>query len=104
MQLREVAARQRPHTDGARRAHLGPEDTVAVSTHDLLHRLETCQAVVRDVRPEPEYAAAHLPGALHIPREDLADRPTELPRYRQVVAYCRGPTRCWRGVWPAACP
>ena len=30
--------------------------------------------VVVDVRPGPEYAGGHLPGALHIPLEELADR------------------------------
>jgi DNA-binding transcriptional ArsR family regulator len=89
-QLRQVAARHRPHTDRARRAYLGPEDTVAVSTGELLRSLHTGQVVVVDVRPRPEYAAAHLPGALHIPLEELADRLSELSRDRLVVAYCRG--------------
>lgn len=89
-QLRQVAARHRPHTERAARAYLGPEDTVAVTTGELMSLLDTGQAVVLDVRPEPEYAAAHLPGALHIPLDDLAERLAELPRDRPVVAYCRG--------------
>jgi rhodanese-related sulfurtransferase len=43
------------------------------------------------VRPAPEYAAAHLPGAVNIPLEQLEDRLAELPADREVVAYCRGP-------------
>jgi rhodanese-related sulfurtransferase len=88
--LRRVAQRHRPHTEVARRAYLGPEDTAAVGTDELLRRLEAGDAVVLDVRPGSEYAAGHLPGAVHIPLEELADRLGELPRDREVVAYCRG--------------
>ena len=88
--LRRVAQIHRPHTDLARRAYLGPEDTAAVDTDELLRRLATGDAVILDVRPEPEYAAGHLPGAIHIPLEELAERIGELPRNREVVAYCRG--------------
>jgi rhodanese-related sulfurtransferase len=88
--LRRVAQAHRPHTELARRAYLGPEDTEAVGTDELLRRLDRGDAVVLDVRPEPEYAGGHLPGAVHIPLEELATRLAELPRDREVVAYCRG--------------
>jgi rhodanese-related sulfurtransferase len=45
---------------------------------------------VLDVRPEEEYAAAHIPGALSIPVDELPRRVAELPPGRQIVAYCRG--------------
>ena len=38
--LRRVAQRHRPHTELARRAYLGPEDTTAVDTTELLRRLK----------------------------------------------------------------
>lgn len=88
--LRHVAQRHRPHTELARRAYLGPEDTAAVGTEELLRRLDSGDTVILDVRPEPEYAAGHLPGAVHVPIEDLTARLTELPRDREIVAYCRG--------------
>lgn len=88
--LRRVAQAHRPHTELARRAYLGPDDTDAVDTEELLRRLDSGEAVILDVRPEPEYAGGHLPGALHIPLEELADRLSELPREREIVAYCRG--------------
>ena len=88
--LRQVAQRHRPHTELARRTYLGAEDTDAVDTDELLRRLADGDAVVLDVRPSPEYAAGHLPGALHIPLEELADRLSELPRDTEIVAYCRG--------------
>ncbi len=88
--LRRVARAHRPHTEFARRAYLGPDDTDAVDTEELLRRLDNGDAVVLDVRPEPEYAGGHLPGAIHIPLGELADRLAELPRDGEIVAYCRG--------------
>ena len=88
--LRQVAQLHRPHTELARRAYLGPEDTAAVGTDELLRRLGTGDTVVLDVRPELEYVAGHLPGAIHIPLEELAERLSELPSDREIVAYCRG--------------
>lgn len=88
--LRRVAQCHRPHTEIARRAYLGPDDTTAVDTDELLRRLESGDAVVLDVRPASEYAAGHLPGAVHIPLEELESRLAELPADREIVAYCRG--------------
>lgn len=88
--LRRVAQTHRPHTELARRAYLGPEDTDAVNSDELLRRLDNGDVVILDVRPGPEYAGGHLPGAIHIPLEELTDRLAELPRNREIVAYCRG--------------
>lgn len=88
--LRQVAQAHRPHTELARQAYLGPADTEAVDTGELLRRLEAGEIVVIDVRPSPEYAAGHLPGAVHLPLDELTERLGEVPRGREVVAYCRG--------------
>jgi rhodanese-related sulfurtransferase/DNA-binding transcriptional ArsR family regulator len=88
--LRRVAQRHRPHTELARRAYLGPEDTETVDTTELLRRLQTGDVVVLDVRPTAEYTGGHLPGAVHVPLEELAERLAELPADHEVVAYCRG--------------
>ena len=88
--LRGVTRAHRPHLERARSAYLGPEDTEAVETEELLRRIEAGDTVVLDVRPGPEYAAGHLPGALHLPVEELAARLAELPTDREIVAYCRG--------------
>ena len=88
--LRSVAQDHRPHTELARRAYLGPDDTDAVDTDELLRRLQAGDVVVLDVRPAPEYAAGHLPGAIHVPLDELAGRLAELPRDQEIVAYCRG--------------
>jgi rhodanese-related sulfurtransferase len=46
---------------------------------------------VLDVRPSEEFEAGHIPGALSVPLPELARRLADLPRRREVVAYCRGP-------------
>ena len=57
----------------------------------LLERVESGDCIVLDVRPPEEYDAAHVAGALSMPLEELERRLGELPRDRQIVAYCRGP-------------
>ncbi|HEX3005731.1 MAG TPA: metalloregulator ArsR/SmtB family transcription factor [Angustibacter sp.] len=89
-QLRQVAQQHRPHTEGARRAYLGPDDTTAVGTAELLQRMASGDVVVLDVRPDAEYAGGHLPGAVHIPLGELEQRLADLPPDREIVAYCRG--------------
>lgn len=46
-----------------------------------------------DVRTPHEYEEGHLPGALHIPLDELRDRLGELPRDRPIVAYCQAGQR-----------
>ena len=43
-----------------------------------------------DTRPAVEFAAGHLRGALNLPLRELDRRLKELPRGREIVAYCRG--------------
>jgi rhodanese-related sulfurtransferase/DNA-binding HxlR family transcriptional regulator len=88
--LRRVAQTHRPHTELARRAYLGPEDTEAMTRVELLARAQTGDLVILDVRPRAEFEAGHLPGAISIPIEDLAARLDELPSDTEIVAYCRG--------------
>lgn len=57
----------------------------------LLARLRADDVVLVDVRPEHEFAAGHVPGAISLPLTALKQRVAELPRDRTVVAYCRGP-------------
>jgi len=62
-----------------------------VGGEELLRRVRSGAVTVLDVRPIEEYRAGHIPGALSIPVDELAARLKELPRGREVVAYCRGP-------------
>jgi ArsR family transcriptional regulator len=62
-----------------------------VSRDDLVARLQDDLVTVLDVRPEDEFALGHLPKALNIPLAELERRLGELPKSREVIAYCRGP-------------
>jgi ArsR family transcriptional regulator len=62
-----------------------------VAAEELMTRLREESVVLLDVRPEDEYGLGHLPGALNIPLRELERRLSELPRRREIVAYCRGP-------------
>ena len=57
----------------------------------LLAKVRAGAVTVLDVRPVEEYRAGHIPGALSIPVAELKARLKELPKDREVVAYCRGP-------------
>jgi rhodanese-related sulfurtransferase/DNA-binding transcriptional ArsR family regulator len=63
----------------------------AVSRKELLSRLKEGSVTLLDVRPKDEYALGHLPGALNVPMNELERRLDELPKRREIVAYCRGP-------------
>ena len=43
--------------------------------------------VLVDVRGEAAYTAGHIPGALHIPGEELYSRMAEIPKDRPTVFY-----------------
>jgi rhodanese-related sulfurtransferase/biotin operon repressor len=62
-----------------------------IPAKELLERARKGLVTVLDVRPPEEFAAGHVPGAINIPIHELEKRIKELPRRREVVAYCRGP-------------
>lgn len=78
----EVVARQYFERRGALEAVAGDE---------LVRRVRSGEVTVLDVRPVEEYRSGHIPGARSIPLTELEARLQEVPRGREVVAYCRGP-------------
>lgn len=59
---------------------------------DALRRLmEEGSVTVIDVRPNAEYLAGHLAGAISAPLSELKTRMSALPEDRDIAAYCRGP-------------
>ena len=62
-----------------------------IPAKELLDRARKGLVTVLDVRPPEEFAAGHVLGAINIPIHELEKRIKELPRRREVVAYCRGP-------------
>ena len=67
------------------------DDFEPIPAAELLGRARKGLVTVLDVRPPEEYAAGHVPGAVNIPVEQLEKRLRELPKRREVIAYCRGP-------------
>ncbi len=67
------------------------DDLKPVSRRELIQRLKRQDVVVIDVRPLEEFLAGHLPGAMNLPPGQLEQRLSEIPRDREIVAYCRGP-------------
>jgi rhodanese-related sulfurtransferase/DNA-binding MarR family transcriptional regulator len=62
-----------------------------VPAAEALERSRKGLVTIVDVRPPEEFAAGHVPGAINIPIEDLERRIGELPKRKEVIAYCRGP-------------
>ncbi len=62
-----------------------------ISRKELLRRIHQGTVTVIDTRPVEEFNAGHLPGALSLPLTEVKRRLRELPRDREIVAYCRGP-------------
>ena len=87
--VRAVASTHLPDVEAAASAYLGP-DTEQVTRSELLERIQTGQVTVIDVRPREEYAAGHIPAAVSVPLDELAEHLAELPEDHDIVAYCRG--------------
>ena len=74
------------------RLYLAQKDELEpVPAKELLGRVRKGLVTVLDVRPPEEFAAGHVPGAVNIPIQELEKRLGELPKRKEIVAYCRGP-------------
>jgi len=92
LELRAVAQHQLAEVERALDAYrTRRHEFEQVPIGDLQKRLRRKEAILIDVRPEVEYQAGHLPGAIGIPLDDLERRLKELPHDKTIVAYCRGP-------------
>jgi rhodanese-related sulfurtransferase len=90
--VRDVAARHVAEVDVLAEEYLGVREGVdQLSASELEARLERGDVVLLDVRPESEYSAGHIAGALSAPLSALPSIASTLPRRREVIAYCRGP-------------
>jgi len=90
--LRGLAETRLAEIDQVSRAYFESRGAMeAVEGEELLRRVRDGEVTVLDVRPPEEYRAGHIPGALSIPVSELKARLRELPKAREIVAYCRGP-------------
>lgn len=62
-----------------------------ISAAELRERLHKGEVFLLDARPQVEYVAGHIPGAVSLPLGELERRLDELPADVPIVAYCRGP-------------
>lgn len=90
--MRNVAERQVAEVERIVRENFGQRDGLTpVKREELLKLVKKGEAMVIDVRPETEFAAGHIPGAVSVPIETLPKRLKNLPKDQEIVAYCRGP-------------
>ena len=92
MALRAVGQERLAEVDKLVKLYLDSKDNLEpVPARELMQRARKGLVTVLDVRPAEEYAAGHIPGAINVPVADLRKRLNEIPRDREIVAYCRGP-------------
>jgi rhodanese-related sulfurtransferase len=90
--LRELASDRLAEVDRVTRDYFEARGALeAVGGTELLRRVRNGEVTILDVRPVEEYRAGHIPGAISIPVNELKSRLEELPKKREIVAYCRGP-------------
>lgn len=90
--LQQVARRRLAEVEQVANLYLTQRDQFAPVTRKELRRMMREDLVtVLDARPREEFEAGHIPGAISIPVAELDQRWSELPRGREVIAYCRGP-------------
>ncbi len=92
LELRTVAERQLAEMEQALDAYrYRRHEFEKISVDELQARLSNGDVTLIDVRPQEEYLAGHLPGAISIPLSELEPRVGEIPRDKAIVVYCRGP-------------
>jgi rhodanese-related sulfurtransferase len=90
--VREVAEHHLAEVHVRAQDYLGERHEVEqLSPEELEERLARGQVVVLDVRPEREYEAGHIPGAVSAPLSGLDKVAASLPKRKEIIAYCRGP-------------
>ncbi|SIS03592.1 Rhodanese-related sulfurtransferase [Peribacillus simplex] len=68
----------------------GMEGLYTLTMDQVYEKLNREDVVLLDLRPTDEYNAGHIEGAVSVPMEKLDVYLQQLPRDKEVVAYCRG--------------
>jgi rhodanese-related sulfurtransferase len=75
-----------------------PDQAPSIAPSELSARRATDQApIVIDVRTREEYASGHIPGALNIPFDQVAERISEIDAPHGVALYCMIGPRARKG-------
>jgi rhodanese-related sulfurtransferase len=92
LQLRTLAESRLADIERVSRQYLEERGAMeAVRDDELVRRVRAGEVTLVDVRPREEFLAGHIPGAISVPLTDLKKRLGEIPKGRDIVAYCRGP-------------
>ncbi|MEH7386972.1 metalloregulator ArsR/SmtB family transcription factor [Bacillus sp. JJ1521] len=67
-----------------------PEEIESLDLDAFFEIRDMDQIIVVDVRPETEYNASHIEGAVSLPYDSIQNRLSELPKDREIIVYCRG--------------
>ncbi|MFU8862143.1 MAG: metalloregulator ArsR/SmtB family transcription factor [Cyclonatronaceae bacterium] len=62
-----------------------------ISSDELMQKLENNEVYLIDVRPVEEFNSGHIKQADSLPYRQIRERIEDLPKDREIVAYCRGP-------------
>lgn len=90
--LRNVAESHLADVDRLVKVYLTVKDELEpIPRKELLDRVRCGLVTVLDVRPDDEFAAGHVAGAINVPLSRLEDHLAGLDAGQQIVAYCRGP-------------
>lgn len=62
-----------------------------ISMHDLSKKLGKLESgeVILDVRTPEEFAEGHIPGAINISHEEVAQHIAQLKKYKKIYMHCR---------------
>ena len=87
-----IAERQVAEVESIVRENFDQRDGFTpVKRDELLRMIKKGEAMVIDVRPESEFRAGHIAGAVNIPIDFLPQHLKTLPQDQEIIAYCRGP-------------
>jgi len=73
-----------------------PSPVRPIPPADLAARIAAGDApLILDVRTPEEFAAGHIPGAVNVPHDELAERLSEIPaaRSEEIVVHCQSGRR-----------
>ncbi|MFC5592042.1 ArsR/SmtB family transcription factor [Sporosarcina soli] len=66
------------------------EGLYTLTKEEVYEKVKGGNIVLMDMRPTEEYEAGHIEGALSVPLEELDLYLQQLPKDKEIIAYCRG--------------
>lgn len=64
-------------------------DQPQVDVEDVIATPADSRPILLDVRAADEFAGGTVPGAINVPIDELRDRLNEIPRHREIAAFCQ---------------